>query len=95
MPNNAQISNAILLASTLKVAEAIKELGRMGFVARSANLAGKRPTIEIQTHPRCAKLVSEGEAAYYSFGREEHIGPYRQGQFCVSGCRVVWTEFGH
>lgn len=93
MTNNAQISNAVLLASTLKVAEAIKELGRMGLVARSANLNGKRPTIEIQTSARCQGLIQSGKAAYYSFGREPHFGPYRQGQFTCSDCRVVWTEF--
>lgn len=95
MPNNAQISNAILLASTLKVAEAIKELGRMGLVAIDARLEGKRPTIQIQTHSRCAKLVSEGEAAYYSFGKLDHFGPYRVGQFTLGGCRVIWTEYSH
>ncbi|MCG8993244.1 hypothetical protein LH427_09690 [Laribacter hongkongensis] len=95
MTNNPQISNAVLLASTLKVAEAIKELGRMGLVARAANLNGKRPTIEIQTNARCHRLIQSGEAVYYSFGREPHFGPYREGQFNLGGCRVVWTEFGH
>lgn len=95
MPNNAQISNAELLAKTLKVAHAIRELGRQGFVARAAHLDGKRPTIEIQTSPRCTGLLRSGQAAYFSFGREEHFGPYRQGQFHCGGCRVVWTEFGH
>ena len=95
MTNNAQISNAVLLASTLKVADAIRELGKMGLVARTARLEGKRPTIEIQTSSKCSRLVASGEAAYYSFGRGEHIGPYRQGQFTYAGCRVVWTEFAN
>ena len=95
MTNNLQISNAVLLASTLKVAEAIKKLGKMGLVARAANLTGKRPTIEIQTSPRCQRLIQSGKAAYYSFGREPHFGPYRAAQFTLGGCRVVWTEFGN
>lgn len=88
--------NALMLAATFKAAGAIEALSQRGFTVVKVELdSPARPTIRIQTCGRCHQLITKGEAVYYSFGQREHIGPYREGQFNLGGCRIVWMEFGH
>lgn len=88
--------NALMLAATFKVAAAIEGLSQNGFTVVAVELnTPARPTIRIQTCSQCRRLIANGEAVYFSYGRQEHFGPYREGQFNLGGCRIVWTEFGH
>lgn len=88
--------NALMLDAILKVARAIEALTESGFTVISVELnSPARPTIRIQTCGRCTRLIERNEAVYYSFGQRDHLGPYREGQFMLGGCRIVWTEFGH
>lgn len=88
--------NALMLAATHKVAAAIEALSNNGMTVVSVALeTPARPTIRIQTSAACQTLISNGEAAYFSFGRREHQGAYREGQFTLGGCRIVWTENGN
>lgn len=88
--------NALMLAATLKIAGAIESLTQRGLTVVGVELGSPaRPTIRIQTCAKCSRLIENGEAAYYSFGQNTHMGPYREGQFNLGGCRIVWMEFGH
>lgn len=87
--------NAIILAAIQKVAEAIEALTERGFTVVDVELTNPaRPTIRIQTHRKCLHLIAQGAAAYFSYGKRG-IGTYREGQFALAGCRIVWTESGH
>lgn len=91
-----QPMNTLMLAATLKAAAAIEALSLSGFTVIGVVLdAPSRPTIRIQTCSLCQRLLLRGEAVYFSFGQRDHVGPYREGQFALGGCRIVWTEFGH
>lgn len=84
--------NALMLQAVKKVEVVIQELGRRGFAVVGIDLSSvARPTVRIQTSARCAQLIDSGQAAYYGFG-QAGLGHYREGQFCLDGCRVVWTE---
>lgn len=88
--------NALMLAATLKAAAAIEALSQNGFTVIGVELdTPSRPTIRIQTCSQCHRLIASNEAVYFSFGQRDHFGPYREGQFALGGCRIVWTEFGH
>lgn len=88
--------NAVILAATFKVAAAIEGLSQNGFTVVGVDLdTPARPTIRIQTCSQCLRLIAKGEAVYFSFGQRDYFGPYREGQFSLGGCRIVWTEFGH
>jgi len=84
--------NALMLQAVKKVEVVIQELGRRGFAVVGIDMSTpSRPTVQIQTSARCAQLIESGQAAYYGFGLGQ-IGHFREGQFCLDGCRVVWTE---
>lgn len=88
--------NAVLQAATLKVAAAIEKLSQRGMAVVSVELdTPSRPTIRIQTSAKCQQMIAAQQAVYYSFGQSSHFGPYREGQFMLDGCRIVWMEFGH
>jgi len=88
--------NAQMLAATFKVAAAIEALSQNNFTVVAVELnTPARPTIRIQTCSQCHRLIAKGDAVYFSYGQQEHFGPYREGQFQLGGCRIVWTEFGH
>lgn len=88
--------NAVIQAATLKVAAVIETLSQRGLAVMSVALdTPARPTIRIQTCARCQQMIANHQAVYYSFGRTTHFGPYREGQFSLGGCRIVWMEFGH
>ncbi len=88
--------NELMLNTTLKAARAIEALSENGFTVTAVELHNPaHPTIRVQMCHRCRRLVENGEAAYYSFGRLDPHGLYREGQFQLGGCRVVWTEHGH
>lgn len=88
--------NALMLAATFKVAAAIEALSQNGFTVVKVELdTPARPTIRIQNCGKCSQLIAKNEAVYYSFGQDTHFGPYREGQFSLGGCRIVWMEFGH
>lgn len=84
--------NTLMLQAIKKVEQVIHELGRRGFAVASIDMSSPAyPTVRIQTSARCVQLIESGQAAYFSFG-QGHIGRYREGQFRLDGCRVVWTE---
>ncbi|WP_036666347.1 hypothetical protein [Paludibacterium yongneupense] len=88
--------NAMIRDAAVKVAEAIDALSENGFTVVKVELdMPARPTIRIQTCAHCHRLISNGDAVYYSYGQQDHFGPYREGQFQLGGCRVVWLEMGH
>ncbi|NWK80336.1 hypothetical protein [Aquitalea sp. LB_tupeE] len=95
LPPHAQ-DNASMLLAALRIASAVRKLTERGLSVISANLqCTDRPTIHIRTSARCQQLIDSGDAVYYSFGHDTYFGKYRQGQFALEGCRIVWTEFGH
>ncbi|WP_230370791.1 hypothetical protein [Paludibacterium denitrificans] len=88
--------NAALLDATHKAARAIEALSENGFTVTDVELKSvSRPTIRIQTSGQCHTLIAKGEAVYFSFGKRERVGQYREGQFQLGGCRIVWTEIGN
>ncbi|WP_198408174.1 hypothetical protein [Pseudogulbenkiania sp. NH8B] len=88
--------NALMLAATFKAAAAIEALSQSGLTVVKVELeTPARPTIRIQTCGQCRRLIESGDAVYFSYGQMDHFGPYREGQFQLGGCRIVWTEFGH
>ncbi|WP_293766943.1 hypothetical protein [uncultured Aquitalea sp.] len=87
--------NAVILQALRKVNLAVGELSRRGFTVTTVEMdAPSRPTVRIQSSARCHELIASGQAAYFGFGNGE-MGRYREGQFTLDGCRVVWTENGH
>ncbi|MCD5362768.1 MULTISPECIES: hypothetical protein [Chromobacterium] len=91
-PAQRQCVNEVMLAAALRLAGAIEELTARGFTVLRVDFTPARPTITVLKDGRCQALIESGEAAYYSFGREAHFGPYRAAQFKCEGCRVVWSE---
>ncbi len=87
--------NALMQRSLLQVVEVIEALSENDFTVVAVELTPSRPTIRIQSCGRCRRLIERGEAVYYSFGQRDHFGPYREGQFALGGCRIVWAEFGY
>lgn len=88
--------NANVLLAALRIAQAVRQLTERGLSVVSASLEHtERPTIHIRTCARCQQLIDSGDAVYYSFGHDSSFGYYRQGQFRLEGCRIVWTELGH
>ena len=88
--------NAVMLDAARKVAGAIEALGDNGFTVIGIDFAApSRPTVRVQNCGKCQRLIHNGEAAYFGYGASGGAGPYREGQFQLGGCRVVWTEYGH
>ncbi|UTH73947.1 hypothetical protein [Chromobacterium sp. IIBBL 290-4] len=88
--------NAQMMAGAMRVVRAIEALSQNNFTVVSVELSTpSRPTINIQTCGNCRRMIEKGEAVYFSFGRDTYFGPYRQGQFELGGCRIVWTEMGN
>ncbi|MEN3809456.1 hypothetical protein [Chromobacterium piscinae] len=88
--------NAQMMTGAMKVVHAIEALTQNNFTVVSVELnTPTRPTINIQTCGNCRRMIEKGEAVYFSFGRDTYFGPYRQGQFELGGCRIVWTEMGN
>ena len=89
-------SNQIVLSAIRGVVDSVEALAENGFVVVAVELSSVlRPTIRIQSCGKCLRMINQGEAVYYSYGRRDHCGPYREGQFMLGRCRVVWTEFGN
>ena len=88
--------NALMLAATHKVAAAIEALSQNGLTVVKVELETPvRPTIRIQSCSHCQRLIASGDAVYFSYGQQDHFGAFREGQFQLGGCRIVWTEFGN
>lgn len=88
--------NAIMRSALLRAAEVVEALTENGMTVVGAEFTTPaRPTIRIQTCGKCQALIDNGQAAYYSFGRDSLMGPYQVGQFTLGECRVIWMEFGH
>ena len=95
LPDYVQDNTSVLLAA-LRIAQAVRQLTERRLSVISASLqCTDRPTIHIRTSARCQQLIANGDAVYYSFGHDTCFGHYRQGQFPLAGCRIVWTELGH
>lgn len=61
---------------------------------RGVSLIGGKPVIRVKPCAFCERMVHEGKAVYLEFGANAH-GRYRQGQYLVNGCKVVWSESLH
>ncbi|MEN7431425.1 hypothetical protein VA599_11745 [Chromobacterium sp. TRC.1.1.SA] len=86
------IRNAEVIAAAHLVAAAVERLTRRGLIVVGVEMEPPRPTIRILKHESCTAMVQEGKAAYYGFDQDIYFGKYRQGQFQLNGCRVVWDE---
>ncbi len=96
MSANIKPLNIAIYEAAQKIVKAVEALTENGFmVVRVEMAAPARPTIRIQSCSKCQTLIDKGEAVYFSFGQGTHFGPYREGQFHLGGCRIVWTEFGN
>lgn len=83
MVNNQLINNSLDIVSKAISVLANKDLTVISY--RHDHAA--KPTIEVEHHPFCTKMIESGAAAYFM-----HATPYRFGQFELEGCRVVWKE---
>lgn len=72
----------------------IKTLSAERIDVRGVSLIGGRPVIRVTPCAFCERMVHEGKASYLEFGANAH-GRYRQGQYLVNGCKVVWSESLH
>lgn len=72
----------------------IKTLSAERIDVRGVSLIGGRPVIRVTPCAFCDRMVREGKASYLEFGANDH-GRYRQGQYLVNGCKVVWSESLH
>lgn len=90
MTNNER--NTIITTNLLKVIDVIVELSRHDMLVIEVRYDFiSRPTITIEEHPYCKKIIEEGTASYYASGPDGQ-GYYQTGQFNVLNCRVIWKE---
>ena len=86
------IQNSTIASQLLKVVDVIIELTSHGLLVEEVKYdLISRPTITIEHHPYCKKMIDGGSASYYMSGPDES-GLYQMGHFTVLGCRVVWKE---
>ncbi|MCD0493922.1 hypothetical protein LQD23_16700 [Chromobacterium violaceum] len=86
------IRNAEVIAAAFLVAAAVERLTKRGMAVLSVEMEPPRPTIRILKHESCVAMIKEEKAAYFGFDQDTYFGKYRQGQFQLNGCRVVWDE---
>ncbi|MGC6061317.1 hypothetical protein [Enterobacter kobei] len=77
-----------------KASMVIKALSAERIDVRGVSLIGGKPVIRVMPCAFCERMVHEGKAFYFEFGANAH-GRYRQGQYMVNGCKVVWSESLH
>lgn len=77
-----------------KASMVIKALSAERIDVRGVSLIGGKPVIRVMPCAFCERMVHEGKAFYLEFGANAH-GRYRQGQYMVNGCKVVWSESLH
>jgi len=77
-----------------KASEVINALSAERIEVRGVSLIGRQPVIRVKPCAFCERMVHEGKAFYLEFGANAH-GRYRQGQYMVNGCKVVWSESLH
>lgn len=80
-----------LMARASKV---ITVLSTERVVVCAVTLVGGVPVIRVKPCAYCDRLVHQGKAFYMEFGAGA-FGRYRQGQYRVGGCKVVWSESLH
>ncbi|WP_179038117.1 hypothetical protein [Limnobaculum xujianqingii] len=88
-------NNAVFTGSLPKVESALLELTAQGINVTNVNLCQpSAPTIHVEYSPSLARFITERIAVYYAFGCKER-GKYKQAQYPLHGCRVVWVEYHH
>lgn len=68
----------------------IVQLKLQGFTVIGGDINGARPSILIEVCTKCQELITSGQAVYNVRGPD-----YRQGQWLLGDCHVVWMERGH
>ncbi len=78
--------------AALTLADTVRELNDRGLqvMAIAAQAIGL-PTVRVSSCRLLDGMVARDEAVYYRFGQDDH-GKWREGQFQLSGVRVVWRE---
>ncbi len=89
-------ANQIVIERLEQALAAARELDRQGFalVPGGVNVNAVRPTLEVQPDGRCVGKLEAQQAVYFHAGFNQG-GRFRQGQFQLGECRVIWTERGH
>lgn len=84
--------NRAMGIAALTLADTVRELNERGLqvVAITAQVIGL-PTVRVRPCRLLDGMVQKGEAVFYAFGQDDH-GKWREGQFQISGVRVVWRE---
>lgn len=84
--------NRAMGIAALTLADTVRELNERGLqvVAITAQAIGL-PTVRVSPCRLLDGMVQKDEAVFYSFGQDDH-GKWREGQFQLSGVRVVWRE---
>ncbi|MGQ3662044.1 hypothetical protein [Citrobacter braakii] len=77
-----------------KASLVIKALSAERIDVRGVTLVSNTPVIRVTPCAFCERMVHQGKAFYLEFGANAH-GRYRQGQYMVNGCKVVWSESLH
>ncbi|EOZ4638880.1 hypothetical protein ACQRKX_001827 [Enterobacter cloacae] len=77
-----------------KASMVIKALSAERIEVHGVSLIGGKPVIRVKPCAFCERMVHEGKAFYLEFGANAY-GRYRQGQYMVNGCKVVWSESLH
>lgn len=83
-----------LLKAMGDASNVIASLSAHSVAVKTVTLVGSRPVIRVERCGYCDALIHEGRAAYLEFGCGVS-GKYRQGQYLVGGCKVIWSESLH
>lgn len=83
-----------LLKAMDSACDVIVTLNAHNVAVKTVTLVGSRPVIRVERCGYCDALIHEGRAAYLEFGCGMS-GKYRQGQYLVGGCKVIWSESLH
>ncbi|WP_347253486.1 hypothetical protein [Leminorella grimontii] len=93
--NNSNKNNALFVSSLQNAELAINALTAQGINIINVDLCQPgKPSIYVEYSPALARTITDKIAAYYAFGNRE-CGKYKQAQYPLHGCRVVWTEYNH
>lgn len=86
------LHNRTLGLMALALADTVRELNDRGLqvVSMSAQCIGL-PTVRVAPCALLHGMVQQDQACFYSYGQDDH-GKWREGQFQLSGVRVVWRE---
>ncbi|WP_140918337.1 hypothetical protein [Limnobaculum xujianqingii] len=94
-PTKSNKNNLMFADSLLNAERAVMALTAQGILVSNINLCQPgKPTIQVEYTPALARFINDKIAVYYAFGHKQY-GKYKQAQYPLHGCRVVWIEYTH